>query len=244
MEIIPAIDLRGGKCVRLMQGDASRCTEYSDDPVGMARVFAEAGARWVHVVDLDGAFEGRRRHTEVVRAIGEATGLRIELGGGIRTMADIGACMAAGATRVVLGTAAHEDGGLVAAAVREYGAAIAVGIDARGGRVAVRGWVEETGTPVLEFAGRMAALGVGTLIYTDIAVDGMLAGPDCATLSALCAQEGLQIIASGGIGTLEHVRALQALAPRPPDGCIIGKALYSGALDLAAAIAVTKETRR
>lgn len=241
MEILPAIDLRGGKCVRLMQGDAGRCTEYSDDPVGVARGFAAAGARWVHVVDLDGAFEGKRRHTEVVRRIAGETGLLVEVGGGIRTMADIGACVAAGASRVVLGTAAHEDAGLVAAAVKEYGERIAVGIDARGGRVAVRGWVEETTTPVLAFAERMAAAGVSTLIYTDIAVDGMLAGPDYETLRMLCAQSELAIIASGGIATLEHVRALQALEPRPPSGCIIGKALYTGMLDLAAAIAITKQ---
>ncbi len=240
MEILPAIDLRGGKCVRLAQGDAARCTVYSDDAVAVARGFAAAGARWIHVVDLDGAFEGQRRHTALVRAIVDATGLQVELGGGIRSMADIAACMAAGASRVVLGTAAHDDAALLAAAVAQYGPAIAAGIDARGGRVAVRGWVEETGTPVLAFAQRMAAAGIRTLIYTDIAVDGMLAGPDYSTLGALCAQSGLHIIASGGIATLEHVRALQALAPRPPDGCIIGKALYTGALELAAAIALTQ----
>ncbi|MCX7848079.1 MAG: 1-(5-phosphoribosyl)-5-[(5-phosphoribosylamino)methylideneamino]imidazole-4-carboxamide isomerase [bacterium] len=241
MEIIPAIDLRGGKCVRLQQGDAARCTEYSGDPVGVARGFRGAGALWVHVVDLDGAFEGKRRHMEVVRAIIRETGLQVELGGGIRTLADIRECVEAGVKRVVLGTAAYRDTELVVAAVKEYGGMVAVGIDARGGRVAVGGWLEDTGTPVLAFAERMAATGVRTLIYTDIAVDGMLAGPDYTTLSALCALGDVGIIASGGIGRLDHVRALKALKPRAPDGCIIGRALYTGAVDLGAAIAVTRE---
>lgn len=240
MEILPAIDLRGGKCVRLTQGDAGRCTEYSDDPVGVAKRFAAAGARWVHVVDLDGAFEGRRRHAEVVRAIIGVTGLKVELGGGIRTMGDIRDCMEMGVSRVVLGTVAYENEELVKVAVGEYGEAVAVGVDARGGKVAVRGWVEDTGMGVDLFVERMMNLGVRTLIYTDIAVDGMLAGPDYTTLRWLCGLGDVRVIASGGIATLAHVRALQEMQPRAPYGCIIGKALYTGAIDLAEAIALTR----
>ncbi|MCX7003753.1 MAG: 1-(5-phosphoribosyl)-5-[(5-phosphoribosylamino)methylideneamino]imidazole-4-carboxamide isomerase [bacterium] len=240
MELLPAIDLRDGKCVRLEQGDATRQTVYSDDPCAVARQFAAAGATWLHIVDLDGAFSGTRRHTQVVRAIVDATGLQVELGGGIRTLDDIAACRAAGARRVVLGTSAHGQPAFVRAAVQQFGDAIAVGIDARDGLVAVRGWTAPTQTPVLDFARAIVALGVVTLVYTDIATDGMLAGPDFATVQALLATLDATIIASGGVASLEHLDALTRLTPRAPDGCIIGKALYHGALDLRAALALTR----
>jgi phosphoribosylformimino-5-aminoimidazole carboxamide ribotide isomerase len=240
MEILPAIDLKNGKCVRLVQGDAARATVYSDNPVDVAQAFAAAGARWLHVVDLDGAFEGVRRHTTVVAQIAAATDLRIELGGGIRSMDDITACLDAGVTRVILGTAAHDSPEFLRAAVAAHGDAIAVGIDARGAKVALRGWVDQTETSVLQLAHTVSAAHVRTLIYTDIAVDGMLAGPDCDTLAALVDAVGADIIASGGIASLAHIRALCALTPRAPAGCIIGKALYTGALDLAEAIAAAR----
>jgi phosphoribosylformimino-5-aminoimidazole carboxamide ribotide isomerase len=237
MEILPAIDLRGGVCVRLAQGDAARQTVYSDDPVAVARSFKDVGARWLHVVDLDGAFSGVRRHTDTVRAIVDATGLSIELGGGVRSLDDVRACLDAGCARVVLGTAAHEQPDFLRAALDQFGDAIAVGIDCRNGRVALRGWIDQTETPVASFAAQVAAAGVATLIYTDIAVDGMQAGPDCGTLRSLLGAVRARVIASGGIASLAHIAALRALTPRPPDGCIIGKALYAGSLDLRAALA-------
>ena len=237
MDILPAIDLRGGKCVRLAQGDAARQTEYSDDPVSVACSFRDAGARWLHVVDLDGAFSGVRRHADTVRALIAATGLSVELGGGLRTLDDVQACLDAGVARVVLGTAAHEDPGFLREALARFGAAVAVGIDCREGRVALRGWVDQTDTRVVPFAQRLAAAGVATLIYTDIAGDGMLTGPECATLGALLAAVSVRVIASGGIASPAHLAALRSLAPRPPDGCIVGRALYTGALSLRDAFA-------
>jgi phosphoribosylformimino-5-aminoimidazole carboxamide ribotide isomerase len=226
--------------VRLVQGDASRETVYSDDPVHSAAQFASAGAHWLHLVDLDGAFSGSRVHTAVIREIVDATDLDVELGGGIRTMDDIEVYISSGVSRVILGTAAHNDPQFVCNAVAEFGSAIAVGIDARGGNVAVRGWTEQTETSVVELASRAADAGVSTLIYTDIAVDGMLTGPDYATLQVLLGAVPADIIASGGIAHLEHIRHLCALAPRQPAGCIIGKALYTGDLSLADAIACTE----
>ena len=237
MEILPAIDLRGGKCVRLVQGDATRETVYSDDPVHIATQFASAGARWLHVVDLDGAFSGSRVHTAIIGEIVEATDLSLELGGGIRTMEDIELYIASGVSRVVLGTAAHNDPQFVRDAVARYGSAIAVGIDARGGKVAVRGWTEQTETTVVELAQRAADAGVTTLIYTDISVDGMLTGPDLATLKVLLETVSVNIIASGGVACIEHVKQLCALTPRRPSGCIIGKAIYTGDIQLENAIA-------
>ncbi len=231
MDILPAIDLRGGKCVRLEQGDATRQTVYSDDPVQMARTFAEAGASWLHVVDLDGAFNGSRVHTAQVHDITRATDLKIELGGGIRSLEDIEIYLSAGVTRVVLGTVAHTNPQFVEEAVARYGNAIAVGIDAREGTVAIRGWTEQTDLTVGALARRAEEAGVTTIIYTDIAVDGMLTGPDLPTLRMLLETISVDIIASGGIAAREHVESLLTIKPRPLAGCIIGKALYTGALN-------------
>lgn len=237
MIILPAIDLRGEKCVRLVQGDADRQTVYSDDPVHIATQFAAAGARWLHVVDLDGAFSGSRVHTAIIREIVDATDLHVELGGGIRGMADIELYLTAGVSRVILGTAAHTDPQFVRDAVVEYGSALAVGIDAREGKVAVRGWTEQTETTVVELAQRAADAGVTTLIYTDISVDGMLTGPDLTTLKVLLETVPVNIIASGGVACIEHITQLCALTPRSPAGCIIGKAIYTGDILLENAIA-------
>jgi phosphoribosylformimino-5-aminoimidazole carboxamide ribotide isomerase len=223
--------------VRLVQGDAARETVYSDDPVHVATRFASAGARWLHVVDLDGAFSGSRVHTAVIRGIVESTDLSVELGGGIRTMDDIELYLTSGVSRVVLGTAAHNNPQFVHDAVARYGSAIAVGIDARGGKVAVRGWTEQTETTVVELAQRAADAGITTLIYTDISVDGMLTGPDLATLKVLLETVPAAIIASGGVACIEHVRQLCGLTPRRPAGCIIGKAIYTGDILLERAIA-------
>lgn len=228
--------------MRLVQGDATRETVYSDDPVRIAAQFASAGAHWLHVVDLDGAFSGSRVHTAVIREIVDATDLSVELGGGIRTMEDIELYISSGVSRVILGTAAHNDPQFVGNAVAQYGNAIAVGIDARGGNVAVHGWTEQTETTAVELAGRAADAGVTTLIYTDIAVDGMLTGPNLATLQVLLGAVPADIIASGGIARLDHIMQLCALTPRQPAGCIIGKALYTGDVSLADAIACTGTT--
>jgi len=236
MEILPAIDLKNNKCVRLVQGDFDKQTVYSDSPVDMAKTFAKAGAKWLHVVDLDGAFHGERHHTEIIKKIISETNLKIEIGGGIRSLDDVKTYIAAGASRVILGTAAHDNPEFLQKAVDEFGEKIAVGIDARNGKVAIKGWVEQTQTPILEFVKKIAAVGVKTIIYTDIAVDGMLTGPDIRTLKILLEKTKLNIIASGGIASIKDVDALLKLSPRQPIGCIIGKAIYAGAINLEEAI--------
>lgn len=233
MRIYPAIDLRHGQCVRLIQGEADRETVYSDNPLDVALSFADDGADWVHIVDLDAAFDGTRHHTDIVAKIAAQTPLRIQLGGGIRTLEDIDACLSAGVSRVVIGTAAHNNPPLLAQAVKTYGGnAIAVGIDARNSRVALAGWTHQTDTPVLSLAQRAQDAGVSTIIYTDIATDGMLSGPDIATLESLLSHISCHIIASGGIGALTHIADLLTVQPHPPEGCIIGKALYDKRITL------------
>jgi phosphoribosylformimino-5-aminoimidazole carboxamide ribotide isomerase len=244
MDILPAIDLRGGRCVRLEQGRADRETVYGADPAAVAEGFARAGATWLHVVDLDGAFEGAPRNLDAVRGIAAAVPhLRIEFGGGLRTEAAVEAAAAAGAHRLVLGTRAATDPAFVEACVRALGAdRIAVGIDARDGLVVVRGWVESTPLRATELAARLEGVGVRTLITTDVATDGMLSGPNLVALEAMLAASRCDLVASGGIASLEDVRALAALAQRKPRlvGAITGKALYEGRLDLAAAVAATR----
>ena len=236
MEILPAIDLKNNECVRLIQGDFDQQTVYSDNPVEVAKSFAATGAKWLHVVDLDGAYSGERHHTKIIKEIISQTDLKVEIGGGIRTVEDIETYIAAGASRVILGTAAHENHEFLQKAVDEFGEKIAVGIDARNGKVAIKGWVEQTQTPILEFVKKVVAVGVKTIIYTDIAVDGMLTGPDIRTLKILLEKTKLNIIASGGIASIKDVDALLKLSPRQPIGCIIGKAIYAGAINLEEAI--------
>jgi len=202
MLILPAIDLKNGKCVRLLQGDANRETVYSENPVDVALSFKKAGAEWIHVIDLDGAFSGERRHTKIVREIIGSTGLNIEIGGGIRELSDIETCLAAGVKRVILGTSAHKNPGLVKEAVNKFGGeAIAVGIDCKNGKVAIKGWTEITETTLIDLAIKVIDAGVKTIIHTDIAVDGMLTGPDIKTVSKLIENFDINIIASGGIAT-------------------------------------------
>jgi len=240
MEILPAIDLKNNKCVRLLQGDFDRETVYSDNPVEVAKSFVEAGASWLHIVDLDGAYSGERHHTKIIEEIISTTDLKVEIGGGIRTIEDIKIYISAGASRVILGTAAHEKPDFIREAVKQFGEKIAVGIDAREGKVSIKGWTEQTGTSVLEFTKDVAQSGVKTIIYTDIAVDGMLTGPDLKTLKALLEKTELNIIASGGVASLKHIEQLLELSPRQPIGCIIGKAIYTGAINLEKAIEITK----
>ena len=238
MEILPAIDLKDNKCVRLIQGDFDKQTVYSNNPVEVSKSFAAAGAKWLHVVDLDGAYSGERHHTKIIKNIISETDLKVEIGGGIRTIEDVETYISAGASRVILGTAAHENPEFLQTAVKKFGEKIAVGIDARDGKVAIKGWIEQTGTSVLEFTKKIAKVGVKTIIYTDIAVDGMLTGPDIKTLKILLEKTDLNIIASGGVATINNIEQLLNLSPRQPIGCIIGKAIYTGAINLEEAIKI------
>lgn len=238
MLLIPALDLLGGKCVRLHQGDFNQATEYSGDPVEVAKHWQDTGAEWLHIVDLDGARTGSPQHMDLVRSIHHAAaGLRLELGGGLRSMPSIEQALEA-ADRVVLGTAAIKDPQLVSDAVARFGPAVAVGIDARQGVVAVEGWESATGRPAYDVAQEMAALGVGTIIFTDIETDGTLNGPNLNALAALRGLAAVRLIASGGVASIAHLRQIAKLGV---DACIIGKALYDGAIDLARAMHETGE---
>ena len=231
-DLYPAIDLKAGKCVRLRQGRADAVTVYSEDPVATARRWAEAGGDWLHVVDLDGAFAGHPVHHEMVRAMAGAIPIPVELGGGLRTDDDIRRMLDAGVRRVVLGTRACADPGALAALVRAFGDRIAVGIDARNGKVQVKGWVETTDTLAADLAKRVSDLGVATLIYTDTATDGMLSGPNLAGVAALCRAVSCRVIASGGISKCDDVVALAKLGVPNLAGVIIGKALYEGSVTI------------
>jgi phosphoribosylformimino-5-aminoimidazole carboxamide ribotide isomerase len=238
LKIYPAIDLKDGKCVRLRQGLAEAVTVYSTDPVAMARQWAEAGGDWLHVVDLDGAFAGHPVHHEVIKAMAAAISIPLELGGGLRTDADIRQMLEAGVSRVILGTRACADPGALAALVKTFGDKIAVGIDARNGKVQVKGWVETTDTLAVDLAVKVAAAGVSTIIYTDTATDGMLTGPNLDGVRTLCRAVKAKIIASGGISNCGDIAALAALALPNLDGVIVGKALYEGAVTIPAMRAV------
>ena len=234
MTIIPAIDLKGGKCVRLRQGVASDATVYGDDPVAMARHWEAEGGRALHVVDLDGAFAGAPAHADVVAKIAAALAIPVEIGGGLRTDDHVRAMLDAGVARVILGTRALADEAALGRLVARYGGAkIAVGIDARGGLVQVKGWVETTGTRATDLAKRVADLGVGTIIYTDTATDGMLSGPNLEAMDRICAAAPCDIVASGGVSSADHVRALAALGHANLVGAIVGKALYEGRATIA-----------
>ena len=244
--IYPAIDLRRGRVVRLEYGDPTRETVFGDDPAAAARRWVNAGATWLHVVNLDGAFaEAGQANWAALRAIVDVGGARVQFGGGLRTADDVAAALAAGVDRVVLGTAALESPDVLAAVVAEFGAArVAVGIDARDGRVRVRGWQTESDYGPLDVALAVREAGVQTVIYTDIARDGVLSGVNGATTVALAAASGLDVIASGGARDVADVARLMALAPTAAPGClvgvIIGRALYDGRIDLAEAIELGK----
>lgn len=220
--------------MRLRQGLAEAVTVYSADPVAMARQWAQAGGDWLHVVDLDGAFAGHPVHLEVIKAMAAAISIPMELGGGLRTDADIRQMLDAGVSRVILGTRACADPQALAALVKMFGEQIAVGIDARNGKVQVKGWVETTDTMAVDLAVKVAALGVRTIIYTDTATDGMLTGPNLEGVRSLCRAVKANIIASGGISKCEDIAALAALQLPNLDGVIVGKALYEGTVTIPA----------
>lgn len=235
LQVIPAIDLRAGRCVRLVQGQSDQETVYSYEPVEVAKGFEQAGATRLHIVDLDGAFTGRPANLDVVRSIAEAVTMSIEVGGGIRDLRTIEAVLSTGVDYVILGTVACEEPELVADACRLYPGQIIAGIDAQDGRVAVRGWVDRTDMEALELARMMFSSGVKEIIFTDIARDGMLTGPNLGALQGMTTT-GAKIIASGGVATLGDIRTIAALSDTGVVGVIIGKALYSGRFSLEEAI--------
>ncbi len=238
MLVIPAIDLLGGKCVRLYQGKFDEATHYSDDPAGMAKRWQDAGADWLHVVDLDGARAGQPLQLDTVRRIRQAFSGQLELGGGMRNMEAVEQALAV-VDRVVLGTAAIKNPQLVQDAVTEFGRRVAIGIDSKEGMVATDGWEAASSHPAWEVAEKMRDLGAQTVIFTDIAVDSTLAGPNLKEVQTMRAVEGLQLIASGGVGTIAHLRQLARLGV---DGCIVGKALYEGTVDLTRALHEVEES--
>ena len=237
MEIFPAIDISGGKVVRLSKGDYDKMTVYGDDPAAMARRFKEAGARNLHVVDLDGAKDGTTANFDAIEAIAREGGLTIEVGGGIRDAQRIRRYLDCGVSRTILGTVAVKNYAFVEDAVARFGDAIAVGVDAKDGVVAVSGWLETTELSSLDFCRRLEKTGVSTVIYTDISKDGMLSGTNLPVYEALAGLEKLKVIASGGI-TFEH--EITALKQMGIYGAIVGKAIYSGALELSRVLALAR----
>ncbi len=229
MVILPAIDLKDGKCVRLRQGRADDVTVYGDDPAAQARDWAVQGGSELHVVDLDGAFAGTPKHSEVIRRIIEAFGGPVEVGGGLRTPDALRAVFDAGAARAIIGSAALEDPAFLSEAVELYGDRIAVGIDARNGFVQTRGWVETTAVKATDLAVAVARAGVKSIVYTDTATDGMLGGPNLTQMAAICdAAPTCEITASGGVSSPFDIVNLKALERPNLRAAIVGKALYDG----------------
>jgi phosphoribosylformimino-5-aminoimidazole carboxamide ribotide isomerase len=237
--LFPAIDLKDGACVRLQRGEMDRATVYSADPAAQARAWQDAGFTWLHVVDLNGAFAGRPVNAAAVAAILRAVDIPVQLGGGIRDMAGIEAWLAAGVSRVILGSAAVKNPELVTAACRAFPGRIVVGIDARDGRVATEGWADTSAASALDIALQFEDAGVAAIVYTDIGRDGMLTGVNLEQTAALAAKLGTPVIASGGVASLDDVTQLVAAAAHGPGriaGVIIGRALYDGRIDPAAAL--------
>lgn len=240
-EVIPAIDLLGGRCVNLVQGRYDRVTVFGDDPLAVAERFLAHGISRLHLVDLDGARSGSPGNLESVRAILAACGsVAVQFGGGIRDLGVIERCLGLGLDRVILGTAALRDPQLVREAARRFPGRVAVGIDARDGRVAVEGWLRTSRVTTLELARRFEDAGVAALVHTDIRRDGMLAGPDLEATAELAAAVGIPVVASGGVGSEEDVRAAAALAERGVAGLIVGRALYTGAVRLERALEIAR----
>lgn len=234
--IIPAIDLKDGRCVRLKQGRAEDVTVYSADPVEMARHWVSEGGTFLHVVDLDGAFGGRPAHTSIVKSIASAVDVPIEVGGGLRTASDIEELLDAGVARAILGTRACENPDDLAGLVAQFGDRIAVGIDARKGDVQVRGWTRGASVSPVDLAARVDSAGVKTLIYTDTSVDGMLTGPNVEATGEICDAVSCDVIASGGVADATDIRALSALGRPNLAGAIVGKALYEKQVSVKALI--------
>ncbi len=230
--IIPAIDIQGGKAVRLRQGRAEDATVYDDSPLAVAKRFVADGASMLHVVDLDGAFTGAPVHQDLIRRIVQAAGVPVQVGGGIRNFEIAARYLGAGVARVIVGTSVVRDPAEVRRIARAYPGQVAAGIDARDGKVAIKGWVEVTGEDAAALAGRMAEVGIAAFIYTDIARDGMMAGPNVPRIREFAKGTGLPVVASGGVTTLADVETLRGMEAEGVCGVIIGRALYDGSIAL------------
>lgn len=240
MIVFPAIDILGGRAVRLAQGDYDRVTVYNEDPVAQARVFAEQGAAWVHVVDLDGARDGRPGNVDIVERIARESGLAVQTGGGIRTLETMRRLADAGAARMVLGTKLATDSAFVREAVAEFDDAVVAGIDARDGEVKIAGWREGTSVRAAELVAELAGLGIRHLVYTDISRDGMATGIASAAYRDVAARAGFPVVVSGGMATADDVRAVVALGEAVAEGVIIGRAIYEGTIELPEALALAR----
>jgi len=239
LEIVPSIDLRGGKVVRLKQGDYARQVNYDVDPMQTARSFAEAGANWMHIVDLDGAKEGRPVQTELIARVIAGAGLKVEVGGGVRSTDDIRRLIDAGAARVVVGTKALEDWTWFQSLAHEpfFEQKLVLALDAKEGVVATRGWTETSGRRAVDIAAEVSDWPLAALLYTDVSKDGMLQGPNLQTTRALAEAGKVPVIASGGVGNIDHIYQLREL---PVWGAIVGRSLYEGTLDLREALRVAR----
>jgi phosphoribosylformimino-5-aminoimidazole carboxamide ribotide isomerase len=233
LTILPSIDLRNGRVVRLKQGDYGQQINYDVDPADVARGFAAAGATWMHVVDLDGAKEGRPMQTDLIASVAKASGLKVEVGGGIRSTADVQALLDHGITRVVVGTAAMEQWDWFAKLVQAMPGKIVLALDAKAGQVATRGWTHASGKMAVDVAREVSDWPLGAILYTDVAKDGMLTGPNFEETQRLAEAGKVPVIASGGVGSMEHVQRLTTLGVW---GAIIGRSLYEGKVELAEAI--------
>ena len=240
MIVIPAIDLKEGKCVRLEQGLMDKDTVFNDNPAAQARAWQEQGAEMLHIVDLDGAFAGQPKNRAAIESIVKAITIPSQLGGGIRDIATIEAYLSLGLFRVIIGTAAQRNPELVREACARFPGRIVVGIDAKNGMVAVQGWAEVTGITAVDLARKFEGFGVAAIIYTDISRDGMLQGPNLEATRALAEAVSIPIIASGGVSSLKDIRDLMAIEVSGVTGVITGKAVYTGAIRLAEAVALTK----
>ncbi|TCZ75994.1 1-(5-phosphoribosyl)-5-[(5-phosphoribosylamino)methylideneamino]imidazole-4-carboxamide isomerase [Paenibacillus albiflavus] len=234
--IYPAIDIRDGKCVRLVQGDYNQETVYNDQPVEVAAEWEAQGAQWIHLVDLDGAKAGYPVNADLIGRIAKSVGVPVQLGGGIRTESDIDRLLSLGVSRVILGTAAIEDRKFVHEALRKHGERIAIGIDARNGFVATRGWLETSEVKAVDLAVQLAEYGARTFIFTDISRDGMMGGPNVEAIVAMAEASGQTVIASGGVSQLSDLTRLAQYSTSGVGGAIVGKALYTGAIQLSDAL--------
>ena len=243
MILFPAIDLKNGQCVRLEQGDMARATVFNLDPAAQAASFAAQGFEYLHVVDLDGAFAGKPMNAHAVEAMLAAVTMPVQLGGGIRDLKTVGAWLAKGVARVIIGTAAVRDPELVKGAAKKFPGRVAVGLDARGGKVAVEGWAATSEVTALEIARRFEDEGVAAIIFTDIARDGLLKGLNLDATIALAERISIPVIASGGFASIDDVKALLAPRAKKLAGAIVGRALYDGRLDPAAALALIRSAR-
>ena len=237
MRIYPAIDIKDGQCVRLFKGQFSDVTVYGDSPAEMAKKWESLGGEYIHVVDLDGALKGHGVNAEKIKEICNSVNVPVQTGGGIRTMEDIEAKLECGIDLVIIGTKAVADSDFVKRAVDKYGQKIVIGIDAKDGMVAIEGWEKTSDFTAVEFAKKMVSIGVQTIVYTDIATDGTLAGPNVDAMAEMTKAVDADIIASGGIGSLEHIKSL---VPTGVEGVIVGKALYTGKVNLTEAVREVK----